>query len=231
MRTHRPWRRGKRRPAHRWRRTPSTSCSARSPPPRSPSSSARRWAGRSAPRDFGLYFLISSFATFAYVVVDWGQQFYVIREVARTPSRGGDLLGDARWGCAARRRPRRNPRRAPHLGARLRRADLLVHRRLHAGDAAVLPRPGLLLRLPRARPHGAGRGHLGGEQERGPGARAGRAGAWAPACGGVVFAQALGGARRCSSPRGSTGGSPTGPVRPAGRPPGSCSRAAPASSA
>lgn len=43
--------------------------------------------------DFGLYFLISSFATFAYVVVDWGQQFYVIREVARTPGRGGDFLG------------------------------------------------------------------------------------------------------------------------------------------
>lgn len=43
--------------------------------------------------DFGLYFLISSFATFAYVVVDWGQQFYVIREVARTPERGGELLG------------------------------------------------------------------------------------------------------------------------------------------
>ena len=44
-------------------------------------------------RDFGLYFLISSFSTFAYVVVDWGQQFYVIREVARTPARGGELLG------------------------------------------------------------------------------------------------------------------------------------------
>jgi len=44
-------------------------------------------------RDFGLYFLISSFSTFAYVVVDWGQQFYVIREVARSPARGGELLG------------------------------------------------------------------------------------------------------------------------------------------
>jgi hypothetical protein len=43
--------------------------------------------------DFGLYFLISSFSMFAYVVVDWGQQFYVIREVARTPARGGQLLG------------------------------------------------------------------------------------------------------------------------------------------
>ncbi len=29
--------------------------------------------------DFGLYFLITSFATFAYVLVDWGQQIYVNR--------------------------------------------------------------------------------------------------------------------------------------------------------
>ena len=46
-------------------------------------------------RDFGVYFLISSFATFAYVLVDWGQQFYVIREVARQPERGSLLLGTA----------------------------------------------------------------------------------------------------------------------------------------
>ncbi len=45
--------------------------------------------------DFGIYFLISSFATFAYVVVDWGQKYYVIREVARAPGSGGDLLGTA----------------------------------------------------------------------------------------------------------------------------------------
>jgi O-antigen/teichoic acid export membrane protein len=43
--------------------------------------------------DFGLYFLISSFATFALLVVDWGQQIFGIREVARSPERGGDLLG------------------------------------------------------------------------------------------------------------------------------------------
>ena len=43
--------------------------------------------------DFGLYFLISSFAAFALVVVDWGQQYFGIREVARSPSRAGDLLG------------------------------------------------------------------------------------------------------------------------------------------
>jgi len=46
-------------------------------------------------RDFGVYFLITSFATFAYVIVDWGQQFYVIREVARSPDRGSRLLGTA----------------------------------------------------------------------------------------------------------------------------------------
>jgi PST family polysaccharide transporter len=43
--------------------------------------------------DFGLYFLISSFSAFAYVPVDWGQQTYVIREVARHPERGSLLLG------------------------------------------------------------------------------------------------------------------------------------------
>jgi O-antigen/teichoic acid export membrane protein len=44
-------------------------------------------------KDFGLYFLLSAFSTFAYVLVDWGQQFYVVREVARAPARGGQLLG------------------------------------------------------------------------------------------------------------------------------------------
>ena len=43
--------------------------------------------------DFGLYFLISSFSAFALVVVDWGQQYFGIREVAAPPERGGDLLG------------------------------------------------------------------------------------------------------------------------------------------
>ena len=46
-------------------------------------------------RDFGVYFLIASFSTFAYVLVDWGQQFYIIREVARAPERGSQLLGTA----------------------------------------------------------------------------------------------------------------------------------------
>jgi len=43
--------------------------------------------------DFGLYFLISTFSTFALLIVDWGQQIFGIREVARAPERGGDLLG------------------------------------------------------------------------------------------------------------------------------------------
>ena len=45
--------------------------------------------------DFGVYFLIASFAAFAYLLVDWGQQYYVIREVARQPERGSLLLGSA----------------------------------------------------------------------------------------------------------------------------------------
>jgi len=43
--------------------------------------------------DFGLYFLISASSTFAYVLVDWGQQFYVVRELARAPERAASLLG------------------------------------------------------------------------------------------------------------------------------------------
>ena len=43
--------------------------------------------------DFGLYFLITSFSAFALVLVDWGQQYFGIRAVARAPQRGGELLG------------------------------------------------------------------------------------------------------------------------------------------
>src|SRR5262249_10465287 len=42
---------------------------------------------------FGLLYLVTSMANFAYVVVDWGQGSYLIREVARRPERAGDLLG------------------------------------------------------------------------------------------------------------------------------------------
>jgi O-antigen/teichoic acid export membrane protein len=43
--------------------------------------------------DFGLLFLLTSVATFAYVFVDWGHGLYIPREVALRPDRAGDLLG------------------------------------------------------------------------------------------------------------------------------------------
>jgi O-antigen/teichoic acid export membrane protein len=48
-----------------------------------------------SPSDFGLLYLLTSIATFAYVVVDWGHGSLIIREAARHPARSGDLLGSA----------------------------------------------------------------------------------------------------------------------------------------
>jgi len=48
-----------------------------------------------SPSDFGLLYLLTSIATFAYVVVDWGHGALIIRETARHPARSGDLLGSA----------------------------------------------------------------------------------------------------------------------------------------
>jgi O-antigen/teichoic acid export membrane protein len=45
--------------------------------------------------DFGVFYLITTMATFAYVVAEWGQPMLVIREVARAPGRAGELLGTA----------------------------------------------------------------------------------------------------------------------------------------
>jgi O-antigen/teichoic acid export membrane protein len=47
------------------------------------------------PSDFGLLYLLTSIATFAYVVVDWGYGQYIIRETARHPDRSGVLLGSS----------------------------------------------------------------------------------------------------------------------------------------
>ena len=47
------------------------------------------------PSDFGLLYLLTSIATFAYVVVDWGHGSLIVRETARHPDRSGDLLGSA----------------------------------------------------------------------------------------------------------------------------------------
>lgn len=45
--------------------------------------------------DFGVFFLVTTMGTFAYVVVEWGQGQLVVREVARRPDRAGVLLGAA----------------------------------------------------------------------------------------------------------------------------------------
>ncbi|HKC13434.1 MAG TPA: oligosaccharide flippase family protein, partial [Vicinamibacteria bacterium] len=52
--------------------------------------------GRSlGPGDFGIYYLITTMSAFAYVFAEWGQPYFVIRQVAREPQRSGDLLGTA----------------------------------------------------------------------------------------------------------------------------------------
>ncbi len=43
--------------------------------------------------EFGLLYLVTSIANFAYVFVDWGHGPYVTREVALRPNRSGDLMG------------------------------------------------------------------------------------------------------------------------------------------
>src|SRR5579863_6816121 len=43
--------------------------------------------------DFGLLYVLTSIATFAYVFVDWGHGPYVTRETARHPNRSGELMG------------------------------------------------------------------------------------------------------------------------------------------
>jgi O-antigen/teichoic acid export membrane protein len=45
--------------------------------------------------DFGVFYLITTMSTFAYVCVEWGQPLFVIREAARDPPRSGELLGTA----------------------------------------------------------------------------------------------------------------------------------------
>jgi O-antigen/teichoic acid export membrane protein len=47
------------------------------------------------PKDFGIYYLITTMSAFAYVFAEWGQPYFVIRQVAREPLRSGDLLGTA----------------------------------------------------------------------------------------------------------------------------------------
>jgi O-antigen/teichoic acid export membrane protein len=45
--------------------------------------------------DFGLLYLVTTMATFAYVLAEWGQAIYLVGEVARHPDRAGTLLGSS----------------------------------------------------------------------------------------------------------------------------------------
>ena len=144
--------------------------------------------------DFGLYFLVSSFSAFALVVVDWGQQFFGIREVARARRRGGEscsgtglVLRGVGDGPGLRSPP------AERLGPGLRPADHLVRGGLRGAQHAPLPGSELRDRLPRARPDGARRHRLGHQPGGGPGPRAARARRSGSDCGGVVVAQGLAG--------------------------------------
>ncbi len=47
------------------------------------------------PSDYGLLYLLTSIATFAYVIVDWGHGPFITRETARHPDRSGNLLGSS----------------------------------------------------------------------------------------------------------------------------------------
>jgi O-antigen/teichoic acid export membrane protein len=51
-----------------------------------------RWLGV---EEFGVYYLLVALSTFAYVLVDWGQSAYLIRESARRHDDNGMLLGGA----------------------------------------------------------------------------------------------------------------------------------------
>lgn len=43
--------------------------------------------------DFGVFFLVTTMSTFAWVVVEWGQSQLLVREVAKRPDAAGALLG------------------------------------------------------------------------------------------------------------------------------------------
>ena len=45
--------------------------------------------------DFGLYFVLITMSTSAYLLLDCGQSMWVVRETARSPERAGELLGTA----------------------------------------------------------------------------------------------------------------------------------------
>ena len=51
-----------------------------------------RWLGAA---DFGSYFVLMTMSTSTYLLLEWGQSLWVVRETARAPERAGSLLGSA----------------------------------------------------------------------------------------------------------------------------------------
>jgi O-antigen/teichoic acid export membrane protein len=45
--------------------------------------------------DFGTYYVLITMSTSAYLLLEWGQSLWVVRETARAPERAGELLGTA----------------------------------------------------------------------------------------------------------------------------------------
>jgi O-antigen/teichoic acid export membrane protein len=51
-----------------------------------------RWLGAA---DFGTYYVLMTMSTSSYLLLEWGQSLWVVRETARAPARGGELQGTA----------------------------------------------------------------------------------------------------------------------------------------
>jgi O-antigen/teichoic acid export membrane protein len=51
-----------------------------------------RWLGAA---DFGAYYVMITMSTSVYLLLEWGQSLWLVREAAREPARAGELLGTA----------------------------------------------------------------------------------------------------------------------------------------
>jgi O-antigen/teichoic acid export membrane protein len=51
-----------------------------------------RWLGVA---DYGTYYVLITMSTSVYLLIEWGQSLWVVRETARAPQRVGELLGTA----------------------------------------------------------------------------------------------------------------------------------------
>jgi len=51
-----------------------------------------RWLGAA---DYGTYYVLLTMSTSVYMLLEWGQSLWVVRETARAPERSGELLGTA----------------------------------------------------------------------------------------------------------------------------------------